>query len=482
MNTERFNVVLDGATLRGQDVAAVAAKLAKLIKRDTDFALRLLGGQPTKLKSGIDAATGARYIEALERIGVAVRLEQETLEVDAELSAPSATPNQGQTHGQAKTAGAKTVDQFGPSGEVVVPVCRATHIIGRRADQFGPSGEVVVDANTSGLEPSLEYRAESGVGAAMAWPRLWARQIDFALCWAITVGVAFLVGTTLLPPTTNIFLQLAAALLISALVLIGYETLSLGAFGTTLGKAALGLRVEMRSGEKIKLGRALRRSVGVWWLGSGAYLFFPAATIVIWWSSRRRLRKTSTTPWDDSCLTRVAGGPVALWRATFAGIIAITALTVVVGLNAAMRKETIRVAHESLDKSFGLLPTPAGRTEPSPAQAATGFKPQTTNLADYEPITGAEIAGDLVGTWECRPMDQRSGSGPSVFVYHADGTTADGKRWHVADDQRLYEENPFSNRADGYLQMRLDWGKIGQRFVRTVIETGIRLSCEKRGV
>jgi hypothetical protein len=46
-----------------------------------------LNGRPTKVKSGVDATTGARYIEALERIGVCVRLEPETLELDTDLSA-----------------------------------------------------------------------------------------------------------------------------------------------------------------------------------------------------------------------------------------------------------------------------------------------------------------------------------------------------------------------------------------------------------
>ena len=59
MTTERFNVLLQGTTLRRQDVVPIAAELAKLIKRDADFALRLLRGQPTKLKSGVDAATRA---------------------------------------------------------------------------------------------------------------------------------------------------------------------------------------------------------------------------------------------------------------------------------------------------------------------------------------------------------------------------------------------------------------------------------------
>jgi hypothetical protein len=96
MSVERFNVVLQGSTLHGQDITTVAAELAGLIKRDIDLALSLLRGQPTQLKSGVDAETGARYVEALERIGVAVRLEPETLEVDSDFSAPSPVGNRPQ--------------------------------------------------------------------------------------------------------------------------------------------------------------------------------------------------------------------------------------------------------------------------------------------------------------------------------------------------------------------------------------------------
>lgn len=109
---ERFNVVLLGTTLPGQDVATVAAQLASLIKRDIDLAVQLLRGQSTKIKSVVDAATGARYMEALERIGVAARLEPETLEVDAELSVPSAIVNQDQLRSADQVASATLGKRF----------------------------------------------------------------------------------------------------------------------------------------------------------------------------------------------------------------------------------------------------------------------------------------------------------------------------------------------------------------------------------
>jgi hypothetical protein len=100
--TDSFNVVLDGTILAGYDPTIVKAQLAALIKRDVQFAGRLLSGHTTKIKSEVDAATGARYMETLQRIGVAVHLEPETLEVDADLLPTAAIANQSQTPNAAR--------------------------------------------------------------------------------------------------------------------------------------------------------------------------------------------------------------------------------------------------------------------------------------------------------------------------------------------------------------------------------------------
>lgn len=86
MDVDRFNVILQGTTLPGHVLDAVAEALAMLIKRDADFARKLLRGRPIRLKTGVDALLGGRYIAALEAIGASAVLESETLEVDADLS------------------------------------------------------------------------------------------------------------------------------------------------------------------------------------------------------------------------------------------------------------------------------------------------------------------------------------------------------------------------------------------------------------
>ena len=56
-------------TLPGFDAESVRPQLASLTKSAEDVAGRLLSGQSSTVKRGVDQATGLRYVEALRRIG-----------------------------------------------------------------------------------------------------------------------------------------------------------------------------------------------------------------------------------------------------------------------------------------------------------------------------------------------------------------------------------------------------------------------------
>jgi hypothetical protein len=68
--------------LSGFAAGDVRRRLAALIGRPEDVAAKLLSGGPRTVKTGIDHATGLRYVETLKKIGVACHLEQEILELD----------------------------------------------------------------------------------------------------------------------------------------------------------------------------------------------------------------------------------------------------------------------------------------------------------------------------------------------------------------------------------------------------------------
>jgi hypothetical protein len=81
-----YRVVVDGRVLPGFAGDDVRRKLAALIGRSDDAAAKLLGGNPSTVKRGVDAPTALRYVETLNKIGVSSRLEPEVLELD--LDAP----------------------------------------------------------------------------------------------------------------------------------------------------------------------------------------------------------------------------------------------------------------------------------------------------------------------------------------------------------------------------------------------------------
>jgi hypothetical protein len=76
------NVVLDGTVLAGQDAGEVKLALGRLLKQPIQVVDGLLAGKPKVIKSNVDKLTGERYINALQGIGVACRLETVTIEID----------------------------------------------------------------------------------------------------------------------------------------------------------------------------------------------------------------------------------------------------------------------------------------------------------------------------------------------------------------------------------------------------------------
>ena len=77
-----YKVIIEGNTLSGFNPEQVRPRLAALVNKSEEIAARLLSGHPSTVKSGVDQATGTRYVNALMQIGVACRVERETLDID----------------------------------------------------------------------------------------------------------------------------------------------------------------------------------------------------------------------------------------------------------------------------------------------------------------------------------------------------------------------------------------------------------------
>lgn len=72
-----FEVVFDGRTVPGRDVAEVKTNLGNLFKAKPETVERLFAGQPITIKKDLDYAGALRYIGALKEAGALARLKQQ---------------------------------------------------------------------------------------------------------------------------------------------------------------------------------------------------------------------------------------------------------------------------------------------------------------------------------------------------------------------------------------------------------------------
>lgn len=87
---DTFSVIVEGRCLDGFDATTVRTALAQLMKISDERAAALLAGRDVRVKSGVDAATGDRYLVALRAAGVACRLDSERLDFDAPIQSAAA--------------------------------------------------------------------------------------------------------------------------------------------------------------------------------------------------------------------------------------------------------------------------------------------------------------------------------------------------------------------------------------------------------
>ena len=72
-----FEVVFDGRTVPGRDLAEVKANVGNLFKAKPETIERLFSGQPVTIKKDLDYPGALRYIAALKEAGALARLKQQ---------------------------------------------------------------------------------------------------------------------------------------------------------------------------------------------------------------------------------------------------------------------------------------------------------------------------------------------------------------------------------------------------------------------
>lgn len=132
---------------------------------------------------------------------------------------------------------------------------------------------------------------------ARPWPRFWARFLDQQL-YLIPLGV---VAVLLFPGvmTNDLFAGRTGDMLLSFLLLpfaMIWDALFIALFGTTVGKALVGLRVAGTDGRRLAMDRALRRSFLLYF--RGIIMGLPLIWLMGAASARDQLEKDGHTSWD----------------------------------------------------------------------------------------------------------------------------------------------------------------------------------------
>lgn len=173
----------------------------------------------------------------------------------------------------------------------------------RAAAAAQPAATTTVEAPPS---PACVPFVDASAYLPHPWIRFWARSVDwcfFLIAFAVVASIALLVtgGGNLSTPKA---MGICAAWWIGYLVV---EAFMLSVFGTTPGKALLGIRVEGRPGRKPGFGQALSRSIQVWIFGEALGLpVLSWMTRVIWLAL---LSSSGQTIWDRNTYCRVRHQP-----------------------------------------------------------------------------------------------------------------------------------------------------------------------------
>ena len=154
--------------------------------------------------------------------------------------------------------------------------------------------------------------------------RFFARMLDELLYAALACAVLALCHVRL-NVQTGAICSLVALLALALNFL--FEPLLLHSFGTTPGKALLGLSVETEDGEQLSVSEARRRLWGVLWEGGG--LGIPILNLYRLYKSMDGLLEGHPMPWDDGDVVllrdakrwRIAAWCVAAACAVFLGLL-----------------------------------------------------------------------------------------------------------------------------------------------------------------
>jgi uncharacterized RDD family membrane protein YckC len=169
---------------------------------------------------------------------------------------------------------------------------------------------------------------------AGAWRRFFARFVDL---WFLAPPIAFCIsyGFSLVSTEFALWIQTpgsdyAFGWFMLPIILLT-EALIFAAFGTTLGKSVLGVKVITNEAGKLSAKDYLKRQLGVYWTGLGAGV--PFVNLFTMARQRSRLTEGKLASYDEGSYN-VKAAPMGFFRWTLAVVVIAVVLSIQVGVRA----------------------------------------------------------------------------------------------------------------------------------------------------
>jgi DNA-binding transcriptional MerR regulator len=164
------------------------------------------------------------------------------------------------------------------------------------------------------------------------WRRYLARMLDISLCNLCVTAV--LVFACNVNPATRPPILLLLDGFVALLLLVALEPLLIHWWGTTIGKALLGLHVQTMDGEKLSYMQSLSRTMDVLWFGMG--MGIPIYAQIRLYKSWKTCKEAELLAWDE--MTPCEAMPLRKRHAAaYSGAVALVlGLSVLIALAAGM--------------------------------------------------------------------------------------------------------------------------------------------------
>ena len=236
--------------------------------------------------------------------------------------------------------------------------------------------------------PARESPEESALAAP--WPRFWARHFDMLITVsflaALVGAVVPSISDAVAPGSGRLNGQLLGWILLPFAMVVDAGIYA--AFGTTLGKAIVGVSVRDSDGGRLGLARYLRRNFGVWWAGLGTG--FPLVSLVTLSRAYGKAKTQEPLSWEEATDARSLDVGVSTARTTLAAVLYIAITAALVGFGE--MNPTARSARTHAPASRP--PAASGSVTPDTLSAAVDEVNKTTpKMVDRETQLDRASAG-----------------------------------------------------------------------------------------